>query len=126
MVLSVYKPSLKPGIEKKITHRAGLPRNGCQKVDLNPHVLADLVASLENCRQVYPAGYRYKYSNIGFDLLGYLVEKMRGKPFPDVMQDDLLRPIGMANSTFLRSYLPAQLKVAPGYEYYKGAYYPYE
>jgi len=113
-------------IRSILTHRSGLPRNGCHWVELNPHVLADLVASLEDCQQVYPVGYRYKYSNIGFDLLGFLVEEMRGVPFPDYLQDELLLPLGMDHSAFLRQYLPDPIEVAPGYEFYKGEYYPSE
>ena len=32
----------------------------------------------------------------------------------------------MDNSAFLRSHLPAQSEVAPGYEFYEGEYYPYD
>jgi CubicO group peptidase (beta-lactamase class C family) len=113
-------------IRSILTHRSGLPRNGCQWVELNPHVLADLVASLEDCYQTLPVGYRYKYSNVGFDLLGYFIEEMRGEPFPDYLREDLLLPIGMTNSAFLRAHLPSQSEVAPGYEFYEGEYYPYE
>jgi hypothetical protein len=58
--------------------------------------------------------------------LGYLVEKIREEPFPDYLRQELLDPIGMNNSAFLRSHLPAQVEVAPGYEYYEGEYYPIE
>lgn len=109
-----------------LTHRSGLPRNGCQRIEFNPNLLADQVTSLKNCYQTYPVGYRYKYSNIGFNLLGYLIEEMRGTPFPEYMRDELFLPIGMNNTTFLRSHLSAQAEVAPGYEYYEKEFYPYE
>ena len=112
-------------IRSILMHRSGLPRNACDRVDLNPNVLGDLVTSLHNCYQTYPVGYRYHYSNIGFDLLGYLVEEMRGQPFPDYLRDELFLPIGMENSAFLHSQIPDPLKIALGYEYYKGKYYPY-
>ncbi len=113
-------------IRSILTHRSGLPRNGCHWVELNPHVLADLVTSLGDCQQDYPVGYRFKYSNVGFDLLGYLVEQLRGKPFPDILREDFLLPIGMNNSAFLRSHLPGSSQIASGYEFYEGEYYPYD
>jgi len=113
-------------IRSILTHRSGLPRNGCHWIDLNPNVLSDLVTSLKDCYQVYPVGYRYKYSNVGFNLLGYLIEEMRGDPFPDYLRDELFLPIGMENTAFLRMHLPVQAEVAPGYEFYEGEYYPYE
>lgn len=113
-------------IRNILTHRSGLPRNGCHWVELNPSVLADLVTSLEDCYQTSPIGYRYKYSNIGFDLLGHLVEEIRGIPFPDYLRDELLRPIGMDDSAFLHQHLPDALEIAPGYEFHEDKYYPYE
>lgn len=113
-------------IRSILTHRSGLPRNGCHPLELAPNVLADLVTSLNDCYQTYPVGYRYKYSNAGFNLLGYLIEEMRGTLFPDHLRAELFLPVGMENTAFLRMHLPAQAEVAPGYEFYEGEYYPYE
>ncbi len=112
-------------IRSILTHRSGLPRNGCHWVNFTPNVLADLAASLKDCYQTYPVGYRYKYSNVGFALLGYLIEEMRGELFPNYLRDELLLPIGMDNSAFLHSHLPANSELALGYEFYEGKYYPY-
>ena len=109
-----------------LTHRSGLPRNECHWIEFSKHALAGLAASLEDCHQAYPKNYRFKYSNIGFDLLGYLIEEMRGELFPDYMRKNLLLPLGMDNSAFMRSEIPSQLELAYGYEYYEGEYYPYE
>jgi len=113
-------------IRSILTHRAGLPRNECHWIDFNEHVLADLVDSLVDCRQAYAVNSRFKYSNIGFDLLGYLVQELRGESFPDYMRKNLLQPIGMENSAFLQAQIPAQLDFALGYEYFERNYYPFE
>jgi CubicO group peptidase (beta-lactamase class C family) len=113
-------------IRSILTHRSGLPRNGCHPLKLAPSVLADLVTSLKDCHQTYPVGYRYKYSNAGFNLLGYLIEEMRGALFPEYLRKELFLPIGMENTAFLRQHLSAQAEVAPGYKFYEGEYYPYE
>jgi CubicO group peptidase (beta-lactamase class C family) len=112
-------------IRSILTHRSGLPRNGCHRIDPSPEVLPALVISLNDCYQTYPVGYRYKYSNVGFDLLGHLVEEMRGTLFPEYLRAELFLPIGMENTAFLRSHISAEVEVAPGYEFYKGEYYPY-
>jgi CubicO group peptidase (beta-lactamase class C family) len=113
-------------IRSILAHRAGLPRNGCIWVDFSPDALSALVASLEECLLAYPPHYRFKYSNIGIDTLGLIIEKMRDVPFPVYMHENLLLPIGMNNSAFMQSQIPDQRYLAPGYEYYKGDYYPYE
>ena len=40
----------------------------------------------------------FYYSNIGFTLLGAIIEEQSGKPYAEFMQDNVLRPVGMADS----------------------------
>jgi CubicO group peptidase (beta-lactamase class C family) len=47
----------------------------------------------------YP-GEVFSYSNTGFSLAGYLVQIVGGKPFPDAVDEMVLKPLGMNNSTF--------------------------
>ena len=49
----------------------------------------------------HPPGHRFHYSNPGFGLLGAVVERLRGRPWPDVLQDEVLDPLEMARTTFL-------------------------
>lgn len=113
-------------IRSILTHRSGLPRNECHWIELSEYALPELAASIADCHQAFPVNYRYKYSNIGFDLLGYLIQEMRGELFPDYMREYLLLPLGMENSAFRRAQIPPSLELAFGYEYYQGEYYPYE
>jgi CubicO group peptidase (beta-lactamase class C family) len=45
-------------------------------------------------------GERFRYSNLGYDLVGYALELRAGKPFPRVMREELFEPLGMTASTF--------------------------
>jgi len=125
-VQSRYPESAPITIRSILTHRSGLPRNGCHWVEFSNRVLGDLASSLSDCHQAYPVGYRYKYSNIGFDLLGAIIEERRGGLFPSIMHETLFQPLGMNHSAFIRSQLPSDLEIASGYEYYQGEYYPLE
>ncbi|MCB5178069.1 serine hydrolase domain-containing protein [Streptomyces antimicrobicus] len=40
-------------------------------------------------------GRRHHYSNPGYTLLGSLVEAVRGRPWAEVLQDEVLRPLGL-------------------------------
>jgi len=42
------------------------------------NVLETLTTSLADTYQAFPVGYRYKYSNIGYERLGRIIEVMRG------------------------------------------------
>lgn len=113
-------------IRSLLTHRSGLPRNGCHKVEYGPDALTLLISSIPDCYLAYPVGYRYKYSNIGFDVLGFLIEKIRREPFEKYMLENWFLPVGMENSGFSKAQIPPHLDISVGYEYYQRDYYPYQ
>ena len=45
-------------------------------------------------------GTEFKYSNMGFNIVGRLLEVMTKKPFDRLVQERLLRPLAMRNTTF--------------------------
>ncbi|MFI1181515.1 serine hydrolase domain-containing protein [Streptomyces sp. NPDC020799] len=51
--------------------------------------------------QRHPAGRTYHYSNPGYALLGALVERLRGKPWGEVLRREVLVPLGMDRTTLL-------------------------
>jgi CubicO group peptidase (beta-lactamase class C family) len=56
----------------------------------------------------HPPGHRFHYSNPGFGLLGGVVEAIRGRPWAEVLQDEVLNPLEMTRTTFLPSAPHAQ------------------
>jgi CubicO group peptidase (beta-lactamase class C family) len=64
-----------------------------------------------------PVGAGVEYSNFGFSLAGYIVEIVSGQPYAEYMQQHVLDPLGMTQSSFLwPDQLPGidQAKVAIG------------
>lgn len=60
---------------------------------------AALVASLgEDATKLRP-GFKFHYSNVGFGVLGELVARHRGRPWFDVVRDEILIPLGMHRTT---------------------------
>lgn len=47
----------------------------------------------------HPAGRVFHYSNVGFALLGALVEQLRGDEWGDVLRRELLEPLGMTRTS---------------------------
>lgn len=45
-------------------------------------------------------GAMYSYSNLGYTLLGMVIEKVSGLRYEDYLDDHVLSPLGMTNSTF--------------------------
>jgi CubicO group peptidase (beta-lactamase class C family) len=48
----------------------------------------------------FPPGAEYLYSNTGYTLMAEIVTRVTGRPFPEWMQDNVFRPLGMASTLF--------------------------
>jgi CubicO group peptidase (beta-lactamase class C family) len=66
--------------------------------------------------RIFPPGKIPSYSNYGFTLAGYIVERVSGEKFERYVENHILKPLGMKNSTFDQP-LPAQLapQMSKGY-----------
>ena len=62
------------------THEAPIGNNN----ELEPGDFDDHVRSISKTWLRFPVGTGYAYSNLGIDLAGYILERVEGKPFPDV------------------------------------------
>jgi CubicO group peptidase (beta-lactamase class C family) len=64
----------------------------------------------------YPPGAQAEYSNMGIALLGYLSERITGKPFNEYCKSELFQPLGMTNSGWFLKEVNID-KVAMPYSY---------
>lgn len=128
-------------IRSILAHRSGLPRNDTLLEwywESWPDVLKAKTDSLTNAYQAFPVGYRYKYSNIGYNVLGRLIEVIRGIAPPDqmavsgwlyYMRDQILMPMEMNDTAFGSDQLlygtNSKLDIAMGYYYEDGKNKPY-
>src|SRR5713226_2220985 len=48
----------------------------------------------------WPPGTRMSYSNPGYAVAGYLIEKVTGKPFDQYIRDTFLRPLGIERADY--------------------------
>ena len=66
--------------------------------------------------RIFPPGKIPSYSNYGFTLAGYIVERVSGENFERYIENQILKPLRMNNSTFDQP-LPAQLapQMSKGY-----------
>jgi len=135
--LSEYLPDFKIqsdfGAEDQISirsilaHQSGLPRNECLKVPViegQTGTLDRFEIGTWDCIKATPTGTRYKYSNLGYDLLGRVIEENRQAGYATYMRDHLLRPLGMTSATFNSADISDKDRLVLGYEFYKRKYYP--
>lgn len=108
-------------INNLLHHTSGLPSR------LNAHdiegsdvsqIEQQLNHKLQDIHLVDSPGERYEYSNMNFDLLQLIIEKVTNIPFPDYMYENIFHPLAMNRTTFsTHDTLP---NVATGHRYIWG------
>src|SRR2546421_5523491 len=103
-------------LRQLMSHRSGMVREAPVGgyFDGSEPGMDKTVASLASCVLTYPPTTRTKYSNSGVTVVGKVVEQVSGMPFPVYQQKQLLGPLGMSSSAFLRN-SQIRRKLAAGY-----------
>ena len=99
-----------------LSHTSGLPdvsEYGWHDPQLGDDALSEFARSLSGWRLQSEPGSRFSYSNAGFELLGLLLSRVMGTTFEDAVRQLVLVPLGMRDSTFLRSEVPGTLAASP-------------
>ncbi|HVM88719.1 MAG TPA: serine hydrolase [Puia sp.] len=107
--LSKYIPGYPNGdsisIEYLLTHTSGIynytndtafMKNKATK-PVQPY---DLIALFRNKPFNFRPGEKFSYSNSGYVLLGYIIEKVTGQSYFTVVRDRIFKPLGMSHSGF--------------------------
>jgi CubicO group peptidase (beta-lactamase class C family) len=99
-----------------LSHASGLPdvsEYGWHDPQLGDDALSEFARGLSGWRLQSEPGSTFSYSNAGYELLGLLLSRVLGTTFEEAVRQQVLAPLGMANSTFLRSEVPEALAAAP-------------
>ena len=102
-------------IRHLLTHSAGFPEDnpwGDRQLAESDEMLRDLVTagvSLSNA-----PGITYEYSNLGFALLGRIVESVTGRSLPEYTRSEIFAPLGMNATVWEFARAPAE-DLALGY-----------
>jgi CubicO group peptidase (beta-lactamase class C family) len=89
-------------IRRALTHSAGLPRESDSPYwapDFDFPTTEQIRERLSSQQTLYPSGRYFQYSNLGMALLGEVVAATAGQPWSEVVEEDILAPLGM-NNTF--------------------------
>jgi uncharacterized protein YbbC (DUF1343 family)/CubicO group peptidase (beta-lactamase class C family) len=97
-------------VRELLTHYSGLPPDLDLKADWQGRDTAFQMAM--EAKPMYPPGSRFLYSDINFETLGFLVEKVTGERLDAFAEASIYRPLGMKDTRFLppSSWLP---RIAP-------------
>jgi CubicO group peptidase (beta-lactamase class C family) len=91
-------------IEHLLTHTSGIQSYTGMKdfekkmtLNLKPTELIDF---FKNEPMEFAPGTKWNYNNSGYFLLGYIIEKVSGKTYPQFIEENFFKPLGMTNSLF--------------------------
>jgi CubicO group peptidase (beta-lactamase class C family) len=105
-------------IHQLLSHTAGLPLGTIgPSVEYPPFGMMPSVEEYlsPEIQLIYEPGTKFYYSNVGFNLLEVLIEKVSGQRFSSFMKEEILLPLGMNHSGF--TFSQEELKSIPtGYE----------
>ena len=107
--LSKYIPDYPNGdqitIENLLTHTSGVynytnDADFMRKESIKPIRRDSLIALFKNKPLDFKPGEKFNYSNSGYILLGYIIEKLTGKSYFQVIREYIFQPLHMDHSGF--------------------------
>ncbi len=94
-------PDAAPTVAQLAAMSAGFPTDdpwGDRQESLPPATLDALAA--EGFRLIDSPGARFEYSNLGYALLGRVLERVSGRRYVDLVVEDVIRPLGLSGLGF--------------------------
>ena len=107
--LSKYIPDYPRSNEIKLyhllTHTSGIPDHA-ELDDFNKerrafhYDIKETISKFKNKQLEFSPGEKFKYSNSGYILLGYIIEKVTGELYEKYIELSILKPLNMNNSGY--------------------------
>jgi CubicO group peptidase (beta-lactamase class C family) len=92
-------------IKQMLTHTSGIPDvrdYEWDKPQFDDGAAERYVRSLSKEKMIAGPGERWRYSNMAFDILADVIAKVSGMTFEDYIKENILTPLDMKESDFLR------------------------
>ncbi len=102
-------------IEHLLTHTAGLGRNPAHTTQrrTQPVEMKRLMSLIAEQPFLSEPGERFRYSNMGYNLLGRIIEVVSGQSYGDFVEQQLLIPVGLSSIGYADT--PITQGMAQGY-----------
>ena len=89
-------------VRNLLNHTSGIPDYTTSEFDYRKDYTEDEMARLAYAQAVeFPAGSRWNYSNTGYALLGFIIHKVSGKFYGEVLAERVFQPSGMKTARII-------------------------
>ena len=105
-------------IQQILSHISGMPDvmdYHWDHPEYDDQALERYVRSLADQEMLFIPGDEFSYSNMAYEVMGDVIAKVSGMSFEEYMQENILTPLEMENSTFLKQEVPPELETTPHY-----------
>ncbi len=103
-------------VQHMLSHVSGMPDiedYNWDQPEWDDGALERYVRSLADQKLAFAPGTEFAYSNMAYDVLGDLIAKVSGQTFEAYMAENILEPLDMVDSTFLKTEVPPDLATTP-------------
>lgn len=91
-------------IEHLLTHTSGIQEYTSIRDSVNRGTLdytpLEMINRFRNLPLRFTPGTKWEYSNSGYFLLGYVIEKITGRPYANYLEENFFKPLGMTGSHY--------------------------
>ncbi|MEZ6056015.1 MAG: serine hydrolase domain-containing protein [Planctomycetaceae bacterium] len=95
------RPSSKITLRQVLCHTSGMPfRSDMEQPTLDALTLRECALSYAMTPLLHEPGSKYQYSNSGINTAGRIIEVVSGQPYETFLQERILDPLGMKDTTF--------------------------
>ncbi len=109
--LSDYLPDYRKDVGERVTihqlltHTSGIPNytalpSFMETISRNPSTVDAFIKKYGSGDLEFEPGTKFNYDNTGYFLLGAIIEKVTGKPYEQVLKENILDPVGMKNTGY--------------------------
>lgn len=85
-------------IAQILSHRSGIPNVAPDGSGMQPRTQEERIAEIARLQPDFEPGSRHLYSNSGYVLLGYIVEKAGGQPYQEALQKRIVSRLELQNT----------------------------
>lgn len=126
--LRLYSPELTSQVTMRdiLSHRSGIPRHDLVHANYPQMTRSELLSRLPYLKPAHALRTRWEYSNLMYAVAGYVLEQLYGNGFEDLVQQQVLQPLGMQASHMSLPKLKQQSNRALPYDEQDGKLSPME